>query len=150
VQAPVVEVVPLVASAAPVIVGGGIVGAVVGVLGLLVEGAGLGVLDERLGVEVGSLLSVEDGTHLHSEGMSEGVAALQCPWHGLISARTIIAAKKCKPAPTPRPAPTVVSQSAGLALRLAHRHSMQEGRSRGAFLSRALIRTEGEAYSPCR
>ena len=60
----VVEVVPLVASAAPVIVGGGIVGAVVGVLGLLVEGASLGVLNERLGVEVGSLLSVEDSAHL--------------------------------------------------------------------------------------
>jgi len=60
----VVEVVPLVASAAPVIVGGGIVGAVVGVLGLLVESTGLGVLNERLGVEVGSLLSVEDSAHL--------------------------------------------------------------------------------------
>ena len=42
----------------------GVVGAVVGVLGLLVQGAGLGVLDERLGVEVGSLLAVEDGAHL--------------------------------------------------------------------------------------
>jgi hypothetical protein len=60
----VVEVVPLVAGAAPVIVRGGVVGAVVGVLGLLVQGAGLGVLDERLGVEVGGLLSVEDGAHL--------------------------------------------------------------------------------------
>ena len=59
----VVEVVPLVASAAPVIVGGGIVGTVVGVLRLLVESTGLGVLNERLGVEVGSLLSVEDGAH---------------------------------------------------------------------------------------
>ena len=62
----VVEVVPLVASAAPVIVGSGIVGAVVGVLRLLIEGASLGVLNERLGVEVGSLLSVEDSAHLTS------------------------------------------------------------------------------------
>ena len=60
----VVEVIPLVAGAAPIIVGGGIVGAVVGVLGLLVQGASLGVLDERLGVKVGSLLAVQDGAHL--------------------------------------------------------------------------------------
>jgi len=60
----VVEVVPLVAGAAPVVVRGGVVSAVVGVLGLLVQGAGLGVLDERLGVKVGGLLSVEDGAHL--------------------------------------------------------------------------------------
>jgi hypothetical protein len=60
----VVEVVPLVAGAAPVIVGSGVVGAVVGVLRLLVQGASLGVLDERLGVQVGRLLAVEDGAHL--------------------------------------------------------------------------------------
>ncbi len=60
----VVEVVPLVAGAAPVIVRRGVVGAVVGVLGLLVQGAGLGVLDERLGVQVGGLLSVENSAHL--------------------------------------------------------------------------------------
>jgi hypothetical protein len=60
----VVEVVPLVAGTAPVIVGGSVVGAVVGVLGLLVQGAGLGVLDERLGVQVGGLLSVENSAHL--------------------------------------------------------------------------------------
>ena len=60
----VVEVVPLVASAAPVIVRGGVVGAVVGVLRLLVQGASLGVLDERLGVKVGRLLAVEDGAHV--------------------------------------------------------------------------------------
>ena len=59
----VVEVVPLVAGTAPVIVGGGIVGTVVGVLGLLVESTGLGVLDKSLGVKVGGLLSVEDGAH---------------------------------------------------------------------------------------
>ena len=63
----VVEVIPLVASTAPVIVGGGIVGAVVGILGLLVESTGLGVLNERLGVEVGSLLSVEDSAHSASK-----------------------------------------------------------------------------------
>ena len=60
----VVEVVPLVAGTAPVIVGGGVVGAVVSVLGLLVQGAGLGVLDERLGVKVGGLLSVQNSAHL--------------------------------------------------------------------------------------
>ena len=60
----VVEVVPLVAGAAPVVVGRGVVGAVVGVLGLLIEGAGLGVLDERLGVEVSCLLAVKSGAHL--------------------------------------------------------------------------------------
>ena len=63
----VVEIVPLVAGAAPVIVRGGVVGTVVGVLGLLVQGAGLGVLDERLGVKVGGLLSVENGAHLNRE-----------------------------------------------------------------------------------
>jgi hypothetical protein len=60
----VVEVVPLVAGTAPVIVGRGVVGAVVGVLRLLVQGAGLGVLDESLGVQVGRLLAVKDGAHV--------------------------------------------------------------------------------------
>ena len=60
----IVEVIPLVAGTAPVIVGSGVVGAVVGVLRLLVQSAGLGVLDERLGVQVGRLLAVEDGAHL--------------------------------------------------------------------------------------
>jgi len=60
----VVEVVPLVAGAAPIVIRRGIVGAVVGVLGLLVESAGLGVLDERLGVKVGCLLAVKSGAHL--------------------------------------------------------------------------------------
>ncbi len=67
----VVEVVPLVAGTAPVIVRGGVVGAVVGVLGLLVQGAGLGVLDERLGVQVGGLLTVEDSAHLMTTTQSE-------------------------------------------------------------------------------
>ncbi len=61
------------AGTAPIVVGRGVVGTVVGVLRLLVEGAGLGVLDERLGVKVGSLLSVEDGTHFlwkHQEYIS--------------------------------------------------------------------------------
>jgi len=60
----VVEVVPLVAGAAPIVVRRGIVGAVVGVLGLLVKSAGLGVLDERLGVKVSRLLAVKSGAHL--------------------------------------------------------------------------------------
>ena len=71
----VVEVIPLVTGAAPVIVRGSIVSAVVGVLRLLVQGAGLGVLDERLGVEVSCLLAVEDGAHLQKESQlrkSEG------------------------------------------------------------------------------
>ena len=59
----VVEVVPLVAGTAPVIVRCGVVGAVVGVLRLLVQSTGLGVLNESLGVQVGCLLAVEDGTH---------------------------------------------------------------------------------------
>ena len=63
----VVEVVPLVAGAAPVIVRRGVVSAVVGVLGLLVQGASLSVLDESLGVQVGRLLAVEDGTHVLQE-----------------------------------------------------------------------------------
>jgi len=61
----VVEVVPLVAGTAPIVVGRGVVGAVVGVLRLLVEGAGLGVLDERLGVKVGGLLSVKNSAHVY-------------------------------------------------------------------------------------
>ncbi len=69
----VVEVVPLVAGAAPIVVGRGVVSAIVGVLGLLVESASLGVLDERLGVKVGRLLAVEDGAHFckNSEGKQE-------------------------------------------------------------------------------
>ena len=59
----VVEVVPLVTGAAPIVVRSGVVGTVVGILGLLVEGAGLGVLDERLGVKVGCLLAVENSAH---------------------------------------------------------------------------------------
>ena len=61
----VVEVVPLVAGTAPIVVGRGVVGAVVGVLRLLVEGTGLGVLDERLGVKVGGLLSVKNSAHVY-------------------------------------------------------------------------------------
>ena len=66
----VVEVVPLVAGAAPVIVRGSVVGAVVSVLRLLVEGAGLGVLDERLGVQVGRLLAVENSAHVSANKSS--------------------------------------------------------------------------------
>ena len=70
----VVEVIPLVASTAPVIVRGSVVGAVVGVLRLLVQSAGLGVLHEGLGVEVGSLLSVQDGAHLENMSTSQQIA----------------------------------------------------------------------------
>ena len=66
----VVEVVPLVAGAAPIVVRRGIVGAVVGVLGLLVKSAGLGVLDERLGVKVSRLLAVKSGAHLFKKKSS--------------------------------------------------------------------------------
>ena len=66
----VVEVVPLVAGAAPVIIRRGVVGAVVGVLRLLVQGASLGVLDKSLGVQVGRLLAVEDGAHLFTQSKS--------------------------------------------------------------------------------
>jgi len=67
----VVEVVPLVAGAAPIVVRGGVVGAVVGVLGLLVQSAGLGVLDERLGVKVSRLLAVKSGAHLQKKQLSQ-------------------------------------------------------------------------------
>ena len=66
----VVEVIPLVASAAPIVVGRGIVSAVVGVLRLLVEGASLGVLDERLRVQVGRLLAVENSAHVSANKRS--------------------------------------------------------------------------------
>jgi len=60
----VVEVVPVVAGAHPVVVGGGVVGLVVGVSRGVVELAGLGVLAGGLGVEGGGGLTVEDGEHL--------------------------------------------------------------------------------------
>ena len=55
----VVEVVPVVAGAHPVVVGGGVVGLVVGVGRGVVELAGLGVLAGGLGVEGSSGLAVE-------------------------------------------------------------------------------------------
>ena len=61
----VVEVVPLVAGSAPTVVGRSVGGVVVGVLGLLLESAGLGALDERLGVEVSRLLAVKSCAHLY-------------------------------------------------------------------------------------
>ena len=70
----VVEVVPLVAGAAPVIVRGSVVGAVVSILGLLVESTSLGVLNERLGVQVGRLLAVENSAHLGDSRMLIDVA----------------------------------------------------------------------------
>ena len=60
----IIEVIPLVASTTPVIVGCSVISTVVSVLGLLVESTGLGVLDESLSVEVARLLAVEDGAHL--------------------------------------------------------------------------------------
>merc|ERR1719217_1657918 len=63
----VVEVVPVVAGAHPVVVGGGVVGLVVGVGRRVVELAGLGVLAGGLGVEGGGGLTVEGGEHLHTE-----------------------------------------------------------------------------------
>ena len=75
----VVEVVPLAAGSAPIVVGRGVVGAVVGVLGLLVEGAGLSVLDERLGVEVGRLLAVKSGAHLDCKAEAGRSATARYP-----------------------------------------------------------------------
>merc|ERR1711918_308204 len=60
----VVEVVPVGAGTDPVVVGGGIVGLVVGVRALEVEGAGLGVELGSLVVETGSGGAVEDLEHL--------------------------------------------------------------------------------------
>merc|ERR1719163_2145153 len=57
----VVEVVPVVAGAHPVVVGGGVVGLVVGVSRGVVELAGLGVLAGGLGVEGGGGLTVKGG-----------------------------------------------------------------------------------------
>ena len=73
----VVEVVPLVAGTAPVIVRCGVVGAVVGVLRLLVQSTGLGVLNESLGVQVGRLLAVEDGAHLKTSPSPISLRQLQ-------------------------------------------------------------------------
>jgi hypothetical protein len=60
----VVEVVPVVAGAHPVVVGGGVVGLVVGVGRGVVELAGLGVLAGGLGVQGGGGLTVESLEHL--------------------------------------------------------------------------------------
>ena len=59
----VVEVVPMVASANPVVIGGGVVGLVVGVSRGVVQLAGLGVLAGGLGVEGSSGLAVEGLEH---------------------------------------------------------------------------------------
>ncbi len=63
----VVEVIPMVASADPVVIGGGIVGLVVGVSGRVVQLAGLGVLASGLGVQGGSGLTVERLEHLQKK-----------------------------------------------------------------------------------
>jgi hypothetical protein len=59
----VVEVVPMVAGANPVVIGGGIVGLVVGVSRRVVQLASLGVLAGGLGVESSSGLTVESLEH---------------------------------------------------------------------------------------
>ena len=59
----VVEVIPMVASADPVVIGGGIVGLVVGVSGGVVQLAGLGVLASGLGVQSSSGLTVKSLEH---------------------------------------------------------------------------------------
>ena len=63
----VVEVVPMVASANPVIVGGGVVGLVVGVSRRVVQLASLGVLAGGLGIESSSGLAVQGLEHLQSQ-----------------------------------------------------------------------------------
>jgi hypothetical protein len=60
----VVEVVPMVAGADPVVVGGGVVGLVVGVSRRVVQLASLGVLAGGLGVESSSGLAVQGLEHL--------------------------------------------------------------------------------------
>jgi hypothetical protein len=83
----VVEVVPVVAGAHPVVVGGGVVGLVVGVGRGVVELAGLGVLAGSLGVEGGGGLTVEDGEHLRihkhrasAPRPSQREGSLTCPF----------------------------------------------------------------------
>jgi len=61
----VVEVVPVVAGAHPVIVCSGVVGLVIGIGGRVVQLAGLRVLAGSLGVEGGSSLTVKGREHLH-------------------------------------------------------------------------------------
>jgi hypothetical protein len=68
----VVEVVPVVAGAHPVVVGSGVVGLVVGVGRGVVELAGLGVLAGGLGVEGRSGLTVEGGEHGDAESTKLG------------------------------------------------------------------------------
>ena len=72
----VVEVVPVVAGAHPVVVGGGVVGLVVGVSRGVVELAGLGVLAGGLGVKRSSGLTVESlQTSTKRTTVSEPVAS---------------------------------------------------------------------------
>ena len=84
----VVEVVPVVAGAHPVVVGGGVVGLVVGVRRRVVELAGLGVLASGLGVEGSSGLTVESLEHLQDTQARSGhcvcvsVSARLAPEHG--------------------------------------------------------------------
>jgi hypothetical protein len=66
----VVEVVPMVAGADPVVVRGGVVGLVVGVSRGVVQLAGLGVLAGGLGVEGSSGLAVEGLEHFCKQGSS--------------------------------------------------------------------------------
>jgi hypothetical protein len=54
-----VEVVPLVTSAAPVVIGSPVVSLIVGILGLLVVEAGGLLIVARLGVQGGSLFAVQ-------------------------------------------------------------------------------------------
>ena len=72
----VVEVIPMVASADPVVIGGGIVGLVVGVSGGVVQLAGLGVLASGLGVQGGGGLTVEGLEHLCGNTNIRNITAL--------------------------------------------------------------------------
>ena len=74
----VVEVVPVVAGAHPVVVGGGVVGLVVGVRRRVVELAGLGVLAGGLGVEGSSGLTVESLEHLQDTQVMSGHCVCVC------------------------------------------------------------------------
>ena len=60
----VVEVIPMVAGADPVIISGGIVGLVVGISRRVVQLTGLGVLPSSLSVESSSGLAVKSLEHL--------------------------------------------------------------------------------------
>ena len=77
----VVEVVPMVAGADPIVIGGGIVGLVVGVSRRVVQLASLGVLAGGLGVEGSSGLAVQSLEHLQKQNQNLMVSTNRGEYH---------------------------------------------------------------------